>query len=586
MLATVVFVATAIAALVAQGPERPPAPQPGANERCVALASIRGAALPNNTTTIRAAVLNAASAARPAANPFEGPTPALPEHCDVQGTLNERQGLFSQRYAIAFRLRLPTQWNGGFFFQGGGGTNGNVGNALGALQGQQPTVALALGYAVVSQDSGHDNTTNADPQRGGAQAFGFDPQARIDFGYNSYDEVTRLAKALIERYYGQAPRRSYYVGCSEGGREGMMMAQRFPQHFDGVLSCAPGFRLPQAALAAVANAQIFAAVAREAKLFDPNGRPFLNRTFSDSDLALVTSAVLDGCDGLDGLTDGLIDDFPSCTTAVVEPRLRARVCRGAKDDSCLSAAQVDALVRVFSPTVTSSGETVYATRIWDAGIGGRLGQGYNQGWRVWKIGAFTAETNTALDVTLSSTATAAIFMTPPVAVATTGGDHVAAGLGLDIDRAFRALGATAPPYTQSALEFMKADSTDLSAFRARGGKLLLVHGVSDPVFSIVDTIDWWRALDAASGGTAAAFARLFAVPGMNHCAGGPATDRFDAFSALVDWVEKGIAPERIVATAGPAAPWPGRTRPLCVYPRQARYSGSGSIEEAANFVCR
>ena len=164
---------------------------------CSALSGATG--LPNPTTAITSAVLNPASAAQPAQNPQAPATPALPEHCEIVGKLNERAGVNGQRYAINFRLRLPTAWNGRFFFQGGGGTNGTVGNALGALQGQQPTVALALGYAVVSQDSGHDNATNNDPARGGTTTFGLDPQARLDFGYNSYDQVTQVSKALIKR---------------------------------------------------------------------------------------------------------------------------------------------------------------------------------------------------------------------------------------------------------------------------------------------------------------------------------------------------------------------------------------------------
>jgi len=136
------------------------------------------------------------------------------------------------------------------------------------------------------------------------------------------------------------------------------------------------------------------------------------------------------------------------------------------------------------------------------------------------------------------------------------------------------------------LEFMKADSSDLSAFKRHGGRLVVAHGVSDPVFSVLDTVDWWSSVDRAEGGRAKEFARFFPVPGMNHCAGGPATDQFDAFGALVRWVEQGTAPDSIVATARDGTPWPGRTRPLCPYPLQARYSGTGSIEKAENFVCR
>jgi feruloyl esterase len=141
-------------------------------------------------------------------------------------------------------------------------------------------------------------------------------------------------------------------------------------------------------------------------------------------------------------------------------------------------------------------------------------------------------------------------------------------------------------YTKSSWDFMMASSTDLSAFKNHGGKLLIAHGASDPVFSINDTISWWNEVNKLNGGAASDFVRMFAVPGMNHCAGGPATDQFDAFGALVNWVEKGSAPEKIVATAGPNTPWPGRTRPLCLYPKFAHYSGTGSLEEAGNFVCR
>ena len=163
--------------------------------------------------------------------------PALPEHCEVFGRINDREGMNGQHYAIKFHMRLPAQWNGKFFFEGGGGSNGVVGNAYGNLQGQQRNVALGLGYAVVTQDSGHDNAVNNDPDRNGPLTHGFDPQARLDHGYNSYDQVTQVAKALIRIHYGRGPERSYFVGCSEGGREAMLMAQRFPEYFDGILAC-------------------------------------------------------------------------------------------------------------------------------------------------------------------------------------------------------------------------------------------------------------------------------------------------------------------------------------------------------------
>jgi feruloyl esterase len=191
----------------------------------------------------------------------------------------------------------------------------------------------------------------------------------------------------------------------------------------------------------------------------------------------------------------------------------------------------------------------------------------------------------AINLTLGAAALSAIFETPPVPTASTGGP-AAYALGIEIDRAFRALSTSSGAYRTASRDFMKADSTDLSMFRNRGGKLLIAHGVSDPIFSILDTINWWKDVDRVNGGRADRFVRLFAVPGMNHCAGGPSTDQFDAFGALVGWVENGSAPDRIVATARSATPWPGRTRPLCAYPKQARYAGNGSIEDADSFVCR
>jgi feruloyl esterase len=270
---------------------------------------------------------------------------------------------------------------------------------------------------------------------------------------------------------------------------------------------------------------------------------------------------------------------------VVKPTLAAMTCRGPKDDGCLSAVQVNSLVTLFDGATTTTGEAIYAPWAWDAGIGGKVGTAYNGGWRAWKIGAYGAPQNSGLNVVLGGAALAAVFVTPPSVAPSTGGGAAAYALKFDIDTYRRALSTPSGIYREPSLEFMRADVTDLSAFRRHGGKLMIAQGVSDPVFSILDTINWWNDVNRASGG-ASDFVRLFAVPGMNHCQGGPATDRFNAFGALVDWVERGTRPDRIVATAGPATPWPGRTRPLCAYPTIARYSGQGNLEDAASFVCR
>ncbi|MEO5958291.1 MAG: tannase/feruloyl esterase family alpha/beta hydrolase, partial [Opitutaceae bacterium] len=192
----------------------------------------------------------------------------------------------------------------------------------------------------------------------------------------------------------------------------------------------------------------------------------------------------------------------------------------------------------------------------------------------------------AIIATLGSASVSALFTTPPTEVVSAGAPPLAFLRAVDIQSVGSKITATSGEYTTPVADFMRASSTNLAPFKNRGGKLVIVQGVSDPVFSINDTIRWWDELNLVNNGQAATFARMFAVPGMNHCGGGPATDQFDAFSALVNWVEKSSAPAQIVATAGAASPFPGRTRPLCAYPTQARYNGSGSIEDARNFSCR
>jgi hypothetical protein len=552
---------------------------PASSQKCADLTKADVSRLPNRSTVIRTAAFNAAS--------NQAKIGPLPEHCEVIGAINERTGANGQRYAIKFHLRLPASWNGRFFFEGGGGSNGNLGAAVGNLQGQQRANALGLGYAVVSQDSGHDNAANNDPNRNGNGTFGFDPQARLDFGYNSYDQVTQAAKALIQIYYGRGPERSYYAGCSEGGREGMMMSQRFPNHFDGILACAPGFQLHKAALFGETwDTQVFAELAKAQGIYDRFGQPLLNKTFTDEDLDLVSQAILGACDGLDNLEDGVIDNFPACTAEIVAPKLAAITCKGPKRNSCITQQQVAALQKVYGGAKSSKGEALYADWAWDRGIGGKTGDNYNQGWRAWKLGAFDAPVNSAINTSLGASSIAAIFTTPPTALVMNGPAPMAYLASLDLDRDASKLTATSGEFTTSSADFMMAGSTNLAPFKSHGGKLVIVHGVSDPIFSIKDTIRWWNEVNAANNGAAADFVRMFAVPGMNHCAGGPATDQFDAFSALVNWVEKNTAPQSIVATAGPATPWPNRTRPLCAYPQQARYRGSGSIEDARNFVCQ
>ena len=473
-----------------------------------------------------------------------------PAHCVLDGRMNQRTGADGQAYYIGFQLRLPAAWNGRFMFQGGGGNDGVVRDALGSLAGGGSlaglkTGALAQGFAVVSTDGGHQGTS---------ASFGLDPQARIDHAYNAYDVVTVTAKSLINTAYGRKPDRSYFVGCSGGGRQAMLFPQRFPDYFDGIAANAPAIKVArEASMASVWGLISYSAVS-----------PVLSQALSDADLKLVSNAVLQRCDTLDGAADGIIHANPAACS--FDPAVLQ--CTGAKTDSCLTAAQVTALKKDFGGPKNSAGQSLYASWPWDAGIAGA-------DWRNWKLGTSTTTTPNARNATLiAADAMRLEFFTPPAP----NFDYMAFNFDTD------------PARMDAYAAIYNTTSTDVAAFRNRGGKMLIVHGVSDAIFSANDSIDYYQRLQAAQGGAEATrkFARLYLVPGMNHCSnsGGPSTDLYDALTPLVAWVEKGEAPDRIVASAGPATPWPGRTRPLCPYPQQAHYDGAGPIDSASSFTCR
>ena len=499
----------------------------------------------------------------------------VPEHCEITAVAQERAGAGGQHYAIRFHLRLPLEWNGRFFFQGGGGSNGNLGDALGGYSQAAPA-ALTQGFAVVSQDSGHDNALNNDPAHGGVLAFGFDETARANYGHSSLPVVSKAAKAVIAKFYGSAPHYSYFVGCSKGGEEGMVLAQRYPEEFDGIAAGAPGMSLPRAAVEEAWDTQALAGIIKP----DASGKISLQQlesAFSDGDLALVREAVLKACDKDDGAEDGIIGNFAQCTSKKVLPQLQARRCSAGKADQCLSATQISALTHLMSGAQDHTGRALYSDWPWDTGIA-------SPGWRAWKLGGGGGPPS--LNVLLGGPSLASVFTTPPTPLGADPQQALNFLLQFNFDRDAPKIYATDSQFPKSAWDDISARSADLGGFRARRGKLIVTHGVSDPVFSINDTLAWWREVNKQAAGKASAFVRVFPVPGMNHCGGGPATDGFDVMPALTEWVEKDHAPEQILASADPATPWPKRTRPLCVYPAIARYKGNGDLDSAANFECR
>ena len=495
---------------------------------------------------------------------------AVPEHCRVAGRMHERvSAADGKTYAIGFEMRLPVAWNGRFWHQGNGGIDGSVVPATGTFGGGPTTGALLQGFAVLSSDAGHTLAQ-------GGPAFGFDPQARLDYGYQAVGKLTPMAKQVIDVAYGKGPDRSYFGGCSNGGRHTLVAAARYAQDYDGFLAGAPGFNLPLAALANIFGAQRYATIATG----NPRTPAGLETAFTTAERKTVADAVLARCDALDGAVDGLIQDTRRCQRRFNLER-DVPTCIGARDGSCLTQAQKLAIAPIFSGATTSNGERFYASFPYDSGLGAG-------GIPFWE---FIAPLN------LDSGAVGVIFKVPPSLGALTNGPEFS--LTANIDSVLAELFATNATFTESAMSFMTPPHpTDMSAVRDRGAKILVYHGVSDPIFSIDDTKKWYRGVDHESGGRAHDFARLYPMPGMGHCGGGPATDQADFISPLVAWVEHGEKPGSITASARGAgnaggvnaevpAGWAaGRTRPLCPYPSVARYKGHGSLELASSFSCQ
>ncbi len=495
----------------------------------------------------------------------------VPEHCQVTGQMHQRTGIDGKSYAIGFEMRLPKNWNGRFFHQGNGGTDGSVFLAIGGFTygGGPLTNALHQGFAVLSSDAGHS---------GPASDFGIDPQARLDYGYQAVGKLTPMAKSLIRAAYGKGPDRSYFAGCSNGGRHAMVAATRYPNDYDGILAGAPGYNLPKAAVANLAGARLYASVATASPAATAAD---LATGFTDTERKLLAAKVVAKCDALDGTADGMVQDVAACQAAF---KLSTDVptCSGARDGTCLSSQQKTVIAKIFSGTTTSTGALIYASFPWDSGVGAGA-SATSSGVAFWQFSA---------PLFLASGSTGIIFKVPPENPVGFNGPNFA--LTTDIDALVSGINASNATYTESAMSFMAPPNpTNMSALRNRGGKVLVYHGVSDSIFSVNDTEAWYKGLQDASS-----MARFYRIPGMGHCSGGPATDQFDMLTPLVNWVEKGQAPEQIIATARgvgnpgganvevPAA-WPAsRSRPLCAYPKVARYNGAGSIEEAANFTCQ
>jgi feruloyl esterase len=491
---------------------------------------------------------------------------AIPAHCRVVGKLRERVGpVDGKRYAIGFEMRLPEAWNGRLFHQGNGGVDGTVVTATGPVSaGPGLTNALAQGFAVISSDAGHSTAQN--------NSFGIDPQARLDYGWQAVAALTPMAKEVIRMAYGRGPDRSYIGGCSNGGRHALVAAARLANEYDGFLVGDPGTVLPRAAIANLAGGQTYSRLATDPA--DPGSG------FTPPERRLVSSAVLARCDALDGAVDGMVHDTKACQAAFDLDR-DVPTCSAERNGSCLSAAQKAGIGRLFAGATTAAGAPVYSSFPYDAGLA-------TADWAAWKFVAPSTRDAGAL---------ANIWQVPPADPS--GFDGRAFMLGGNVDAWLASVQRRDPLYTETALSFMTPPHlADFSTARRRGAKIVMYHGTSDPIFSSDHSVSVYEGWSAGSGASASSFARLYLVPGMNHCRAGPSTDQFDLLTPLVEWVEQGRAPQAVTASArGPGNPagvnadvpatWSAlRTRPLCPYPSVARYDGRGDLESAASFTCR
>ncbi|HEX9366478.1 MAG TPA: tannase/feruloyl esterase family alpha/beta hydrolase, partial [Vicinamibacterales bacterium] len=482
-------------------------------ERCAALSALR---LPDVRVTESRHVAADAAA--------RGPVHA--GHCRATGVIGTE---------IGFTVWLPDEWNGRFLMVGGGGFVGSI---------PGPGTAVDRGYAVTSTDTGH-------------QADGTDArwalrnlERQVNFAYLAVHRTAETAKYLVRQYYRRDPNHAYFVGCSTGGRQGLMEAQRFPDDFDGVVAGAPVFDWTRVLAAGLKNAQATY----------PDAASLVKPLITTENLTLLQGRVLQACDALDGVTDGVIDDPTRCKFDVAT----IPACpNDAQAADCLTRAQRAAIQRVYAPLVDDTGMVYEGQPVGAEAAGG--------GWQTWISGserAFAATGNPSLGWTFPTQFFKSFVFADP------SWDYSR----YDVAKNWRR-------DTQLWTSLMNAESPDLTAFRARHGKLLLYHGWADPALNALATIRYYTdvmARDARAGEDV----RLFLLPGMLHCAGGPGPDQFDKIAPIVDWVENGAAPSTIIVRKAAAGGQPARSRPVCAYPANAVFKGVGSTDDAAAFICK
>ena len=447
-------------------------------------------------------------------------------HCKVTGVVAP---------AARFALLLPERWNGGLFMGGGGGFVGTIEN--------DAESTVNAGYATVGTDTGHRGTELQ-------ASWALNHERRLlDYGHLAVHRTATAAKAIVRAYYGRNPAHSYFLGCSNGGRQAMMEAQRYPADFDGIVAGAPALDFTGIAAQFVRDTQIaYPDPARLTPLFSRDNLAFLERT------------ILASCDTLDGVLDGVLEDPRRCKlTASSLP-----ACAGDRPAStCFTQAQREALGGLYAP-VTSGTRVIRPGQPFG-------GEGDPDGWQTWITGgnpSVLAEAGMpSLQMAFGTEFFKYLIFNNPA---------------WQYSRYDLATWNTTTPW-QRVSAMVDATSLDLASFRSMGHKIVMWHGWSDPAITALGSIDYYERVQRRDPATADFF-RLFLMPGVLHCSGGAGPDHADWASAIAGWVERGDPPDRVIATkiANGAIV---RARPVCPYPQHAVYT-AGNTDAADSFVCR
>lgn len=445
-------------------------------------------------------------------------TAQVPEHCKVAGSL---------RTTLRFEAVLPAAWNHKLLYLGGGGWDGSIPNLS---QGLSPSGSKG-GYVVVGSNGGHDDPSGA--------AFLNNPQAQKDFGYLSIHSVLEVVKQIVKERYGELAQRHYFEGCSNGGREALIQASRYPQDFDGIVARAPAYSFTELTMAFLNNMKHMQGT--------PGGG------ISNAKAAAIAKAALQKCDAMDGLSDQVISNVESCT---FDPG--TLLCTAGDSDSCLTPEQVNTARAIYSEYKLGSGVSVYPG--WGPG-------GEDQGWLDWLIGR---PPNPALQLFFADAMVRYWLVKNP------------AFNSLTFDPQLY------QPQLAEAAQILDA-SPDLGAFFARSGKLILVHGDADWAISYRGSIKYFGNVAASVGGAARRDEAMefFLMPGVQHCFGGVGPDSIDLLEAVAGWVEQGRRPSSagLVLSKLDVLGKVAFTRPLCRYPQYPRYKGTGDLLAAASYTC-